>query len=155
MADLYYLAHLVMVKNDLNRKRRRFYALMNPGRESVLVHPADEKHYDPKWDFQNRGYSFTHLPKPMHKAYSKMEAERGYRKAQRDMKAMTKHMRQVREELGAQFVWGSGGQIMGIKHEGKAYWDCWAFNIEANRFTRQTGLRTLADHYRFEQKVLV
>lgn len=150
--SIHYLAHLVMVKNNLNRKRRRFWALMNPGHESVKVHPSD-KRYDPKWDFQNQGYSHDRIPRPMHKAYSKMEAELGYRKAQSDMKAMTKHMRKLREELGAKFIWGSGGQISGIKFEGKTYWDCWAFNIALNRFTRQTDLRTLADHYAVECQI--
>ncbi|CAM6003868.1 unnamed protein product [Sphagnum balticum] len=89
------LAHLVQTKNDLNRKRRRFYALLYPRHKRELM----SGHY---------------IREDMHFAYSKMEAAAGYRKAKEDMKAMTAEMKEARKELNAKFIWSDHGAISAI-----------------------------------------
>ena len=90
MYSLHYLAYLVQTKNDLNRRRRRFYALMNPGSELLKLHASD-KRADGKqaWKAYDGDHFNYYVKKPMHPAYSESDARNGYLKAQSDMKAMT------------------------------------------------------------------
>ncbi len=164
--SIHYLAWLVTEKNRLNRKRRRFYNLMNPGHESIKVHPADKRFtksgfnsnhiYDSNYqkvEFQEE-FSWFCVDRPMHKAYSKMEAEAGYKQAQSEMKAMTKHMRKVRTELGARFRWGDSGNIQAIEFEGKTYHAralvtkrCKVNNIDLEVYAGHNEIEQLAMHY--------
>lgn len=86
---LQYLCHLVHKKNDINRRRRRFYCIANP--------------------------RYEYRDKPIHSAFTIESAKIGYEKAKSDMKALTQEMRQVRMMAGARLGWGSGGQINYIR----------------------------------------
>lgn len=92
--SLQYLIYLCQVKNDLNRKRRRFYYYMNV--------------QEPIWnkDFQRWERTFE---APKHISYE--EAKRGYKLAQTQMKAMTSEMRQIRLVNGVKFIWTNHGAI--------------------------------------------
>jgi hypothetical protein len=102
MNGLFYLGHLVYLKNELNRKRRRFYYYWSDcswHREHTIVGGA-------KW----------------HKGFmTKKQAWDGYKKAQSDMKSMTAHMRQIRKEIGASLIWGDSGNIIAIELDNKQY----------------------------------
>jgi hypothetical protein len=100
MSGLYYLAYLVQTKNDLNRKRRRFYVL---------------KQRKCSWAYNNSR-------KKPHKSFPFWYAEKMYTQSQDEMKAMTPEMRRVRVEIRAKFVWGSGGEIQYIKLDNKCYY---------------------------------
>lgn len=113
--DFLYLMHLVQTKNDLNRRRRRFYHIMRGRVEHVKLDKEDRR-YNPKKDY---GYGMWYSTKHSHPAYSHIEGKRGYEKAKRDMKAMTKHMREVRTALGVKFNWDSRGAIHSVRYEGK------------------------------------
>lgn len=113
---LIYLCHL---KNELNRKRRRFYYYMNvTGRK--LKCKGD--HTQPMFyaickPTTCRGYHWVNYTEPKH--ISRTEARKGYRQAQSDMKAMTAEMRRMRIEIGARFVWNYGGLIEAIEFDGR------------------------------------
>ncbi len=92
---LIYLCHL---KNELNRKRRRFYYIW-----SDLAGHA----YRPKEGVRK------------HKSFTIKSARAGYEKAREDMKAMTAEMRQMRVEVGARFIWNDGGLIEAIEFDGR------------------------------------
>jgi len=99
MNGLFYLGHLVYTKNEINRRRFRFYAAWK-GRSAYV---------DGKYSHRFP----THL--------NQLEGELGYKKAQMDMKAMTPNMRQQRKDLNARFVWGDSGNILAIELDGKRY----------------------------------
>ncbi len=88
MSSVEKLVFLVNMKNDLNRKRRRFYYY---------------KRRDPI--YKDR--------KPSH--ISSQEGEDGYQLAKREMKAMTAEIRALRMELGARFVWDDNGRVAAIR----------------------------------------
>lgn len=135
-----YLCHLVQVKNDINRRRRRFYALLNPGTKSYKLAADDQTRIkmQAKMEKANK-LEWTHLwqwvsvPRPSHPAYSRMDAHKGYYQAQREMKSMTSYMRRIRTELGARFIWNDGGLITHVKFEGKTY-DAKAILAMANQY---------------------
>ena len=85
---LIYLCHL---KNELNRKRRRFYYIWAHlyawNRQAVIG------------------------KKYKHKSFTVKSAWIGYKQAAKEMKMMTQEMRKLRTELGAHFVWNNGGLI--------------------------------------------
>lgn len=111
-----YLCHLVQTKNDLNRRRRRFCALMSTGTERFALHEGDPRVKAGKtYKAYNADHHWFFMPKPMHVAYSKKECERGYRQAQLDMKAMTPEMRRARKEINARFRWSDHGAISWIE----------------------------------------
>ncbi len=96
------LIYLCQIKNDLNRKRRRFYYYMS--------------HYDRRvWNSDTNEYISIEAPV---KHITLWHAKRGYRKAQRDMKAMTKEMRAMRLDMGARIIWGESGNIIAIEYQG-------------------------------------
>ena len=97
---LIYLCH---VKNELNRKRRRFYNVMS-GNIGKLT-PCPPTNFALYW----RERKTNHI--------SKAEATEGYEIAKRDMKAMTYEMRQLRIALNVYIAWGTGGQITAV-HNG-------------------------------------
>jgi hypothetical protein len=115
--NLLYLMHLVQMKNDLNRKRRRFYHIWRGTQSYVRLHQED-KRYRKEKDY---GYGQHMCIESHHPAFSKMEGKRGYEKAKKDMKAMTKHMREVRLAVGATYCWDDRGAIRHVLHEGKYY----------------------------------
>lgn len=94
--DISRLVHLVHRKNDLNRKRRRFYYYM---------------HFNSRYRFEP-----TMIRQEKH--ISESAAKIGYQKAQTDMKAMTPIMREMRKEIGATFEWSDGGHILAVIYEG-------------------------------------
>jgi hypothetical protein len=106
---LQHLAHLVQVKNDLNRKRRRFYYIANP-RDHI------------KLEYTSSGPCYRHTKGQVHYAYSKMEAIEGYENAKREMKAMTPLMREVRLSTGARLCWTDGGSICAIECGDEKYY---------------------------------
>jgi len=89
-----YLCYLVQTKNDLNRKRRRFYSILNV-RTKYLGQDANGK-------VMIADYA-------MHMAYTREIAEAGYVQAQAAMKAMTPEIRKARKEINARFRWAFGG----------------------------------------------
>lgn len=100
------LAHLIQVKNELNRKRRRFYCIAN---NRVLVDYDDHHHMSYKWKYVK------------HKSFTKKFANTQYRLIQQQMKSMTPEMRELRKQCGASIIWGCSGNIQGIKISDKRY----------------------------------
>lgn len=96
---LIYLCH---IKNDLNRKRRRFHYYLSAG------------HSRRKVNFEN---------KPIPKHINIHEASKGYRKAKSDMRAMTKEMRRMRVDMGVRFIWSLHGAIDAIQLSDKSRLD--------------------------------
>jgi hypothetical protein len=99
MYNLNYLAYLVYMKNEVNKRRRRFRALGNPGYK-CFVSQDNTVHW-----FKNQ----------MHPAYSVMDCKRGYEKAKRDMKALSPEIRRVCKALGAKLTWDAGHYIWSIR----------------------------------------
>lgn len=88
------LLYLCQIKNDLNRKRRRFYYIWS--------------------DLAGLAYR----PKPgvrKHKSFTVESARIGYIKAQTAMKSMTRDMRKMRVDCGVRFIWNDGGLISAIE----------------------------------------
>ena len=120
--DLQRLIYLCQVKNDLNRRRRRFYYYMN---------------HD--WTYQciNGKYQYAAGDKP-EKHITRWHAKRGYRKAQLDMKSMTKEMRQMRLDMGVRLIWTDHGAIGAVEFQGarieakdfKRYYEAEVFEME-------------------------
>jgi len=168
MSNLYYLAHLVEVKNGINRRRRRFYNLMNPGTEHIKLRDDDARAIKYREEYKLKHPDFAYdfpvhhvYPKTMHPAYSLMDAKAGYLQAQQEMKSMTAYMRRIRTELGASFIWGDSGNIIAIKHEGKTYWArslitkrCSYNHIDLEVHAGPSDIAMLAAHYKFETTVL-
>ena len=96
-SSLQYLIYLCQIKNDLNRKRRRFYYYMNV--------------QEPTWnkDFQRYERAFE---APKHISYE--EAKIGYKLAQTQMRAMTYEMRQIRLANNFRFIWNDSGSIIWV-----------------------------------------
>jgi hypothetical protein len=134
--NLGYMMHLIQTKNDLNRKRRRFYAIMHGRKEYIRLHEQD-KRYRKEKDYCN-GHIITVVH--FHPAYSKVEGKRGYQQTKEAMKAMTKHMKEVRIALRAKYHWDCRGAIHSVSYEGVRY--------------HEKDIARLAKHYRAE-KILV
>lgn len=114
-----YLMYLVQTKNELNLKRRRFLKIFNGNRTQIRLHESD-KQYDEALGIKSWfGYRIT--VETRHFAYSKLDGKRGYEKAKRDMKAMTKHMKEVCKVVGAKYIWDSNGSIHYVQYEGQRY----------------------------------
>lgn len=122
ISNIQRLLYLCHIKNDLNRKRRRFYYYMN--------------HYDRRvWNSDTHEYVSIEVPQ---KHISVWHAKRGYRKAQREMKAMTKEMRAMRIEMGARIIWGESGNIIAVEYQEhrvpaslfKSYYEAEVFEME-------------------------
>ena len=93
---LIYLAH---VKNELNRKRRRFYYI---------------------WSYlAGHSYQADKNKVRKHKSFTVNSARKGYKDAQSKMKEMTQEMRRMRKEVGARFIWNDGGLISAIEFDGR------------------------------------
>lgn len=99
--NLYELIVMVQKKNDLNRKRRRFYYIW-----SAL---AGNQYY--KREFGAK--------RPKHKSFTMRSARDGYDQARLDMKAMTAEMRAARKELNVVFDWSDHGSIKAIYINGE------------------------------------
>ncbi len=84
------LIYLVSLKNDINKRRRRFYTIGNPPKE-----------------WKDGKYVNKHKSKPI---MSKKEADKRYKEAQAEMKTYTKEIRSLCKLVGAHLTWdGSGG----------------------------------------------
>lgn len=85
---------LCHVKNELNRKRRRWYhwAFVHRliGEESAMRYSKASMYTNP---------------------YSKDHAASEYERAKKDMKSLTPQMRQMRKSIGAKTKWNSSGMI--------------------------------------------
>lgn len=104
--SIQYLAHLVHKKNELNLRRRRFWNLAYANHRWKTI-------AEPSIGVAGK-YQKIHLKLP--KCFSEdFYAVKGYEQAKRDMRAMTKHMREVRKELGASFTWDNSGNIQFIE----------------------------------------
>lgn len=89
MDGLQRLIYLCQIKNDLNRKRRRFYYITyKPGSKVP--------------------FGMTHSEWMHYKS-------NGYEQAKKDMKAMTRDMRKMRVDCGVRFIWNDGGLIEAIE----------------------------------------
>ncbi len=97
-----YLAHLVQIKNDLNRKRRRLYHLAWPTAKYKV------KEYN-IWETQ------VEIKPKRHKTFTKTYAKKMYKLTQLEMKAMTAEMSRARKEINARLVWTSHGAISAIE----------------------------------------
>lgn len=121
-----HLAHLVLVKNELNRKRRRFYYLMHPrGR----------------WIAGDRRYSHPRN-KPNHKSFPKTYVRNMYREACTEMRALTKQMRELRKAGGILINWGTCWNITKLYHLGE------------KRFIQLDEIARLADLYQADKILL-
>lgn len=101
--SLYYLGYLVHVKNELNRKRRRFYNIANERKTIYKKRTAGTpNHYT---------MEFVKTVHVKHKSYTKAHAQAMYKQTKEEMKAMTAEMRRVRKLLGADLIWTNHGAI--------------------------------------------
>lgn len=89
------LIHLAQRKNDLNRRRHRFYYYWTQA--------------SPRMGAYRKCKTPGHI--------GEAEAIAGYRKAQADMKAMTPTMRELRTEIGAKFEWDDRGAIFAVIYQ--------------------------------------
>lgn len=96
--NLQRLIYLCYLKNELNRKRRRFYYIWS--------------------DLAGHAYRAKQGVRK-HKSFTVKSARAGYIEAQSAMKAMTAEMRQMRVEVGARFIWNDGGLIEAIEFDGR------------------------------------
>jgi len=112
MNGLFYLAHLVQTKNDLNRKRRRFWNLAFVKRRFYWEVPRTS----------NSGSRIACKEVKLPKAYTYESAKQGYKQAKLEMKEMTQQMREVRKEIGARFHWDANGAINSIELDNKRYY---------------------------------
>lgn len=95
-----HLLALCHQKNELNRRRRRFYNLMSFGYRNATRLARGEK-----------GLGVCHIDSP--------SARKGYEQAKADMKAMTANMRSIRETMRAKFVWSDHGAISACIVDGR------------------------------------
>ena len=95
---LQHLAHLVQIKNELNRKRRRFYHLYH---DEIRCTKAGGAIY---------------YKRKTHKSFSYKYARAMYNKTKQEMKSMTQEMRETRKLIDASLVWSSWGEILAIRH---------------------------------------
>lgn len=124
MNGLFYLGHLVYLKNQINRRRRRFHNLIDPGKDCIDIDPRDAHLYDPKFinvwtNWHGQAEAYVIVPNP--RFISKKKATSGYEQAKADMRAMTPEMRRVRKEIGVSLTWGNSGNIIGFRFENKWY----------------------------------
>lgn len=134
------LIYLCQVKNDLNRKRRRFYYYMNKPHMKRKCDGSKDKCLAVinKTGYPCRGYHYhpsgeKHIPVDM--------AMWGYHQAQKQMKAMTREMRSLRLELGATLIWSDWGAVAAVKvgdsyirhREFKGYYEAEVFEMETFR----------------------
>ena len=150
MYSIQYLCNLVEQKNELNRKRRRFWHLKRLETERIRVEKDSETYKSLRrlgakmidaWsqtDFSNEVIAF--VAKPLHPAFSLKYAEDMYWKTCARMRRMTKHMRKVRTELSARFTWSDSWSILEVKHEGRTY--------------KAADIKRLANEYWAEQALL-
>ena len=94
-----HLINLVLEKNAINRRRRRFW------------HRMDELYKA----------SSNSVPRGRKEKVAYADALAGYNRAKIDGKKFGKRLRYVREAYGAKFYWNDGGAIMGIRftHDSK------------------------------------
>lgn len=95
-STLQYLLALCHKKNELNRKRRRFYNLANPR----------ARHYSERNRHVEQSKQPQYLP--------------GYEQAKKDMRAMTAEMRQLRKILSVEFRWTHSGSIRSVNQLGES-----------------------------------
>lgn len=125
-SGLHYVAHLVQTKNDLNRKRRRFYSLMNPKKKHYKL-ASDDKTFQARceeWFKLNPGREMPHYEanflahlyvQKFHPSFPESYARQMYCRTQCEMKAMTREMRRARKEAGVAYVWSDHGAIHAIR----------------------------------------
>jgi len=89
MSDINLLVFLVAKKNDINRRRRRFYHIMASAR---------------KWDTTQ-----SKLVTIDSSEYKRGLA--GYNRGKLEMKSMTPVIRKLRKELNARLIWGGSGNV--------------------------------------------
>lgn len=113
------LIYLVHIKNNLNRKRKRFYYYMTVmGREMK----CKGDHSQPQFygickPTRCRGKHYVFFIGDRH--ISRSEARRGYNKAAEEMKAMTSEIRSVRMGIGAKLVWDKNWRVEAVLFEDK------------------------------------
>jgi len=108
-----YVCYLVHKKNELNRKRRRFYSIINPRKRYVREPPSIHFAYGVCVEVKTKRKRRV----PITKAYAK----KMYRATQREMKAMTAEMRRARKEINARYVWSDHGAIKWIETDEQNY----------------------------------
>jgi hypothetical protein len=101
-----YVCWLVHKKNELNRKRRRFYHILNSRQKYVEGYDGVLR---PVWKKRRRV--------PITKAY----ARKMYKVTKEEMKAMTAEMRKARKEINAQYIWSSWGAIKRVEVGDEVY----------------------------------
>ena len=110
---LQYLCHMVQVKNEINRKRRRAWNW------AFTTH----RWYNDYAQNLEYGYltrtSSRRVEVKLPKAFTRAEMKMAYEKAKEEMKAMTKEMSKVRKDAGARLIWGTNGNIQGVMYGNK------------------------------------
>jgi hypothetical protein len=119
-----YLCYLVQKKNDLNRKRRRYYYAINPGLRKQYIPNARVENTG---DFELNSSEcnvFVYVPRRRKRgSVTKRQAKKLYKQTQKEMKSMTPEMRKVRKEINARLVWSAHGAIKGIYVGDNEYYD--------------------------------
>lgn len=118
--NLQKLIYLVHLKNELNRKRKRFYYYMTVvGREMKCKgdHYSQPQFYGICKPTTCRGKHYVYYTGEKH--ITRSEARRGYNKAINEMKAMTSEIRSVRMSIGAKLVWDKNWRVEAVLFEDK------------------------------------
>ena len=111
--DINQLVYMVELKNDINRKRRRFYYWGGDRKRSARSTITNKWYvYQPK--------SLNHI--------GKTSAWKGYMAAQTEGKKFMPQLRAACKELGVKLRWGDSGNIQAIYYNGET--------IEAHKFGR-------------------
>lgn len=110
---LQYLCHLVQVKNEINRKRRRAYNwAFTTHRYYTKYKPDDAYGYPIR-------VSSRRVEVKLPKAFTREDMRRAYENAKVEMKAMTMEMSKVRKDAGARLIWGDSHNIQAIQYGGR------------------------------------
>ena len=117
--NLQRLIYLVHIKNELNRKRKRFYYYMTAtGRDMKCKGDHSQPQFYGKCKPTTcRGKHWVRFEKDKH--ISRSEARIGYSKARDEMKAMTSEIRCARISIGAELKWDKNWRVEAILFEGK------------------------------------
>lgn len=108
------LIYLVHIKNELNRKRKRFYYYMNvTGRYMKCRGDLSQPQFNGKCKPTTcRGMHWVRFETDRH--ISRSEARKGYNKAAEEMQGMTAQIRSLRMDLGARLIWDKNWRVEAI-----------------------------------------
>lgn len=138
MATIAELVYWVELKNEINRRRRRFYSIMTGGKpkEGLDV--------------------FNHAKRVVSEVDAKQGRE-GYEKAKAEMKQLTPTITKLKRELLAELSWNGGGMIVAIHLLGgvrNEYTNTKCWRDSCVRCIHHNNFKRLATDHAFERAAL-